>query len=71
MIRHRPPHEVIEDLRFALEVMEEWSHSGRDAQTADVLRNRILAQIAEVESQMASERLALTPLTSPTLEHTE
>src|SRR5215472_181782 len=46
MIRHRPPHEVLEDLQFVLEVMEEKAHSGLDAQAADVLRNGIVAQIA-------------------------
>jgi hypothetical protein len=67
MIRHRPPHEVLEDLRLALEVMEEKSHAGLDTQAADVLRNRILAQISKVESLMERERAAVTTHATPTL----
>ena len=59
MIRHRPAHEVLEDLRFALEVMEEKSHAGLDAQAAEALRNRILFQIAKVEAEMAGKRLGI------------
>jgi len=55
MIRHRPLKEVLEDLRFSLEVLEERSHSGLDSEYAEVLRKRILGQIARVEAQIATE----------------
>jgi hypothetical protein len=55
MIRHRPLHEVLRDLRYTLEVMEENSNAGLDDQYAAVLRNRILGQIARVEAQIARE----------------
>jgi hypothetical protein len=55
MIRHRPLNEVLDDLRFSLEVMEQDSHSGLDKQTADVLRTRILGQIAKIEAEIAWE----------------
>jgi hypothetical protein len=61
MIRHRPAAEVLEDLRFALEVMEEKTHSGMDAQSAKVLRNRILTQIAKVEAEIAGKQPAIAP----------
>ena len=55
MIRHRPPHEVLEDLRLALAVMEEDSHRGLDSQAAEVLRNRIKGRIAIVEAEIERE----------------
>lgn len=55
MIRHRVTHEVLEDLRFALEVMEEGEHSGLDDHAADVLRNRILGQIKRIKVHIACE----------------
>jgi hypothetical protein len=63
MIRHRPLIEVVEDLRFALKVMEERSHSGLSHQAAEVLRNRILSQISAIEDQIAREYVPeeLTP----------
>jgi hypothetical protein len=58
MIRHRPPNEVIENLRFALNVIVENSHSGLDQQAAETLRNRILGQIAKIEAMYARELAA-------------
>jgi hypothetical protein len=58
MIRHRPLNEVVEDLRFALKVMEENSHSGLSHEAARVLRNRILSQISALEDQIAREPAA-------------
>jgi hypothetical protein len=55
MIRHRPLKEVLEDLRFSLEVLEERSHCGLDGQYAASLRNRLLGQIARVEAQIIRE----------------
>lgn len=55
MIRHRAISEVIEDLRFALEVMEESEHSGLDEQAAGVLRSRILSQIEKMKAYIAPE----------------
>ena len=55
MIRHRPPHEVLEDLRLALAAMEEDSHRGLDSQAAEVLRNRIKGRIAIVEAEIERE----------------
>lgn len=60
MIRHRPLKEVLEDLRFSLDVMEENSHFGLDDQFAEVLRNKILSKIARIEAQIARESGALT-----------
>jgi len=55
MIRHRPPHEVLEDLRLALAAMEEDSHRGLDSQAAEVLRNRITGRIAIIEAEIEWE----------------
>ena len=55
MIRHRPPHEVLEDLRLALAAMEENSHRGLDSQAAEVLRNRITGRIAIIEAEIEWE----------------
>jgi len=55
MIRHRPPHEILEDLRLALAAMEEDSHRGLDSQAAEVLRNRIKGRIAIVEAEIERE----------------
>ena len=63
MIRHRPAHEVLEDLRLALSAMEEDSHRGLDGQAAEVLRSRILNRIAIVEAEIARES-ALEPARS-------
>jgi hypothetical protein len=63
MIRHRPAHEVLEDLRLALAAMEEDSHRGLDGLTAEVLRSRILNRIVIVEAEIARES-ALEPTRS-------
>jgi hypothetical protein len=55
MIRHRPLNEVLEDLRFSLEVLEERSNCGLDQRYAETVRNRLLGQIARVEAQIAQE----------------
>jgi hypothetical protein len=55
MIRHRPPHEVLQDLRLALAAMEEDSHRGLDSQAAKTLRGRILRRIAKVEAEITRE----------------
>ena len=55
MIRHRPPHEILEDLRLALAAMEEDSHRGLDSQAAEVLRNRITGRIAIIEAEIEWE----------------
>lgn len=70
MIRHRPPREVLEDLRFALDVMEEKSHIGLDDRAADTLRNRILRQIANLEAVIAQEGSA-PPMAAEVFELTE
>ena len=59
MIRHRPPSEVLEDLRYALGVMEEQSHLGLDRKHAEIVRGALLRQIASVEAEIARESLAL------------
>ena len=41
--------------------MEEKTHSGMDAQSAKVLRNRILTQIAKVEAEIAGKQPAIAP----------
>ena len=60
------PREVLEDLRFALKVMEERSHLGLDVQAARALRNTICSQIAKIEALIDRERVAATE--SPALE---
>jgi hypothetical protein len=61
MIRHRPPHEVLEDLQFALEVMEERSHLGLDAEATQILRNKILSQIEKVRALIEREQASAPP----------
>ena len=61
MIRHRPPREVLEDLRFALEAMEENSHLGLDVGAANAVRDTLLRQIARLEAEIARELLASSP----------
>jgi hypothetical protein len=55
MIRHRPLKEVLEDLRFSLEVLDERSQCGLDTEYAEILRKRVLNQIARIEEQIATE----------------
>jgi hypothetical protein len=68
MIRHRPHREVLEDLRYALEVMEENSHLGLDDPAANALRSRLLGQITKVEAAIARESAISAPLIPPALE---
>jgi hypothetical protein len=55
MIRHRPLKEVLEDLGFSLEVLDERSQCGLDPEYAEILRKRLLNQIARIEKQIATE----------------
>ena len=55
MIRHRPPNEVLEDLRYALRLMDEESHLGLDEKYAETVRRTLLRQIAAVEADIARE----------------
>jgi hypothetical protein len=61
MIRHRPHSEVLKDLRFALEVMEEKSHLGLEHEAASTLRSRLLAQIARLEAAIANQPATPSP----------
>ena len=61
MIRHRPLREVLGDLKFALDVMEENSHLGFDDGTASVLRDRLLGQITQIEAEIVRETTAPPP----------
>ncbi len=70
MIRHRAPDQVLEDLRFALEVMEENSHLGLDHGAANTLRSRLLRQIAHLEDVIATED-AVPPRAREVLENPE
>jgi hypothetical protein len=45
--------EFLEDLRFALDVMEERSHLGLDGETASTLRNALLHRIAATENSLS------------------
>jgi hypothetical protein len=64
MIRHRATREVLEDFRFALEVMEESEHSGLDDHAADVLRSRILSQIEKMKAHIACESVVNSSLSA-------
>jgi hypothetical protein len=55
MIRHRPPNEVLEDLRYALQVLNEDDHLGLDDKYAETLRRTLFRRIAAVEAQIARE----------------
>lgn len=44
----------VEDLRFALSVMEEHSHLGLDSEYASKLRSLMLRQIAETEQDLGT-----------------
>ena len=68
MIRHRPPIEVLEDLRYALRVMDEESHLGLDDTYAEIVRGSLLRQIAAVEDQIARESGTSHSRTSPVVE---
>ena len=41
MIRHRPPADVLEDLRYALQVMNEAGHLGLDDKYIESLRQTL------------------------------
>jgi len=68
MIRHRPPNEVLEDLRYALRVMDEESHLGLDHKYAETVRGVLLRQIAAIEADIARESGTSHSSTSPILE---
>jgi hypothetical protein len=51
----RSNREVLAELRYALQVMDENSHLGLDDQAADNLRAMLLRRIAKVESELARE----------------
>ena len=68
MIRHCPPTEVLQDLRYALGVMEEESHLGLDNKYAETVRAALLRRIAAVEAQIVRESSAALQ-SSPPIEH--
>ena len=70
MICHRPLTEVLEDLRYALRVMDEETHLGLDGKYADTLRGTLLHQIAKVEADIARELATSHNPTSPAFELT-
>jgi hypothetical protein len=43
---------LIDDLRFAIDVMDEYSHLGLDAEYASELRNLMQRQIVEAEEAL-------------------
>ena len=65
MIRHRPPTEVLENLRYALSVMDEESHLGLGDKYAETVRRTLLRQIAVVEAAIARESGPPHSSTSP------
>lgn len=46
----------VDDLRFALEIMDEYSHLGLDSERASKLRTLILQQIAKAEEALQEHR---------------
>jgi hypothetical protein len=49
----RPNPELVTELRFALDVMEENSHLGLDNEAAGKLRNILLRRIKEAETALS------------------
>jgi hypothetical protein len=50
----RPNPELVQELRYALGVMDECSHLGLDDEVASNLRGILLRQIAEAEDALAN-----------------
>lgn len=51
--------EYVADLRFALEVMDEYAHLGLDSEHATQLRDLMLEQIEKAETALSQLHLAL------------
>jgi hypothetical protein len=49
----RPNPELVNELRYALNVMEEYSHLGLDNEAAGKLRNILLRRIEEAETAVS------------------
>lgn len=55
----------VDDLRFALEIMDEYSHLGLDSEHASKLRSLMLQQIARAE-EVSKDRYAAEVSIGPT-----
>ena len=53
-----PNPDAVTELRFALDVMEEYSHLGLDDEAANRLRNILLRRIDEAEAAVSSKSAA-------------
>ena len=60
--------QVLRDLRFALEVMEERSHIGLDDKSARIVRKALLNRILETEKGHLYPRSAEKAMGEPTAE---
>jgi hypothetical protein len=58
MLYRKPSHEILEDLRNALKVLEENSHMGLDDKAAESVRATLLRQIAKAEEALTRESAA-------------
>lgn len=59
---------MLEDLRYALRVMDERSHLGLDHKYAETVRGSLLRQIAAVEAEIVRESGTSHRPTCPVLE---
>jgi hypothetical protein len=55
MMHRRPSHELLAELRYALQVMEENSHLGLDDPAANKLKTILLRRIGKMEETLARE----------------
>jgi hypothetical protein len=60
MIYRRPSHELLAELRYALQVMEEKTHLGLDDPTANKLKTILLRRIGKMEDALDRDRAIST-----------
>jgi hypothetical protein len=58
MMYSAPNPDLVTELRYALGVMEEYSHLGLDSEAASKLRNILLRRISEAEAALSSRPAA-------------
>jgi hypothetical protein len=56
---------LLEDLHFALNVMEEKAHLGLDSNTADRLKTILVRRIGEIESSPIRSVATVVPFSTP------
>ena len=58
MMYSAPNPDLVTELRYALGVMEEYSHLGLDSEAASKLRNILLRRISEAEAALSGRPAA-------------